>query len=66
MQHKYLVQRKKDAVIVAILKSRKTGKYSFVNLTKGHICECEFDNVKDAIDDMAADKNVLWWRTIND
>jgi len=63
---KYLVQRKKDAVIVAILISRKTGKYSFVNLSKGHICECEFDSVDEAIKDMNADDNVLWWRKFND
>ena len=63
---KYLVKRKNDSVVVAILKSRRTGLYSFVNLTKGHICECEFANIEDAIKDMKSDRNVISYEVLND
>lgn len=63
---KYLVKRKNDNVIVAILRSRKTGLYSFVNLTKGHICECEFSSIQDALDDMTFDENVLSWEVCDE
>jgi hypothetical protein len=33
---------------IAILKHKDSGKYSFVNLTKGHICPCLFDTYEDA------------------
>lgn len=38
--------------MVAIIPHKNNGKYSFVNLTKNHICPCEFNNVDDAIADM--------------
>lgn len=31
--------------------------YSFVNLTKGHICTCRFASIKDAIKDMEEKKD---------
>jgi len=49
---KFLVVRPQDIIEVAILPRIKDGKYSFVNLTKGHICECKFDNIEEAIGDM--------------
>ena len=54
---RYIV-RKKDkfdntyTVEVTILKHKISGKYSFVNLTKGHICQCEFDSIEDAKNDL--------------
>lgn len=50
--NKYLVKRPKDTVIVAILPSQIDGKYSFVNLTTGHICKCKFDSEEEALKDM--------------
>ena len=38
--------------VVTILKDKETGKYHFVNLTKEHICPCEFDEVEYAIFDL--------------
>lgn len=64
---KYLVERKNDNVVVAILKNKNDNTYSFVNLTKGHICPCRFESVEKALEDL--DKqveigNVLWYEKI--
>lgn len=32
------------------------GTYSFVNLTKGHICTCKFHTVEEAVKDMQTKK----------
>lgn len=53
----YLVQRKNGNVIVSIMRNKSDGTYSFVNLTKNHICPCRFDSVEDAVKDM--DKKIL-------
>ena len=37
---------------VLLLKVKNTNKYRYVNLTKGHICVCEFDSVELAEEDM--------------
>jgi hypothetical protein len=39
---------KKKYYYLTILKHKDSGKYSFVNLTKGHICPCLFDTDYDA------------------
>lgn len=50
---RYLVERPdKDNVEVVILPNKFDGMYSFVNLTKGHICSCKFKSEKEALDDM--------------
>jgi len=36
--------------------SRHDNKYHFVNITKDHICECGFDTVEHAIQDMEIKK----------
>ena len=46
------VVRPKDTVIVAIMPYKDTKLYSFVNLTKFHICSCKFKTVEDAINDL--------------
>ena len=53
----YQVIRPKDTVDEALIKHKIDGKLSYVNLTKGHICPCKFDSVKDALADM--DKQIL-------
>ena len=32
--------------------NKNTNKYSFVNITKGHICSCVFNSIDEAIEDM--------------
>lgn len=49
---KFKVIREKDEVIVVIAKYKDTDKYSFVNLTKGHICKCVFNSIDEAISDL--------------
>lgn len=46
------VIRPKDTVIVKIMKFKEEEKYSFVNMTKGHICPCKFDSVEEAFADL--------------
>lgn len=52
----YRVKKVSSTSIVSILPRRKDGKFSFVNLTKGHICSCKFDTIEDALRDMADQK----------
>ena len=37
---------------VLLIPIKGTSKYHFVNITKGHICTCEFDNIEDAEKDI--------------
>ena len=52
MNNIYLVTRQKDNVLVSIMRNKLNGTYSFVNLTKGHICTCKFNTVEEAVKDM--------------
>lgn len=52
MNNIYLVMREKDNVVVSIMLNKSDHTYSFVNLTKGHICTCKFATFEDAIKDM--------------
>jgi hypothetical protein len=52
MNNVYLVTRHKDNVLVSIMRNKLDGTYSFVNLTKGHICTCKFNTVEEAVKDM--------------
>ena len=38
--------------VVVIFKNKSDGTYSFVNLTKEHICSCKFKTIEEAIYDM--------------
>ena len=38
--------------VCTIMQHKLTKKYSFVNITKGHICTCEFDTQEKAIEDL--------------
>lgn len=57
MNNIYLVQRKSGNVIVSIMRNKFDSTYSFVNLTKNHICQCRFDSIEDAVKDM--DEKIL-------
>ena len=37
---------------VAILRDKSSGKYRYVNLTKGHICKCSFNTREEALLDL--------------
>lgn len=52
----FQVVRPKDSVKVLLLKHKAEGGYSFVNLTKGHICPCRFHTEEDAIQDLESYK----------
>jgi len=49
---KYLVTRPKDTVEVLLMQNKNDKTYSYINLTKGHICPCRFFSIADAIKDM--------------
>lgn len=52
----FKVIRPKDTVYVALYRHKDTNEYSFVNLTKGHICPCKFSSIEEAIADMEKQK----------
>ncbi len=52
----FKVIRPKDIVYVALYRHKDTNKYSFVNLTKGHICPCKFNSIEEAIADIESQK----------
>ena len=56
MNNVYLVARQKDNVLVSIMRNKLDNTYSFVNLTKGHICTCKFNTVEEAVKDMHVKK----------
>lgn len=49
---KYIVTKLSGTVEVLLLKNKGETTWTFVNLTKGHICECRFDSVHDAVKDL--------------
>ena len=55
--NKIIIVRPKDIVTVLLLKHKNTNEYSFVNLTKGHICPCRFKSINEAIKDLEERKN---------
>jgi hypothetical protein len=49
----FVVERSDGSqAVVILLKHKEKTKYSFINLTKGHICPCEFDSIEEAMLDM--------------
>ena len=48
----YLVERPNGNVVVAILRNKSDNTYSYVNLTKGHICPCRVVSEEEALHDM--------------
>lgn len=51
---KYKVIRPNDIVYVLLLRHKVTNKYSFVNLTKEHICPCQFNTVEEALNALSS------------
>ncbi len=63
-----LVIRKDTNVRVSIFKNKIDGTYSFINLTKLHVCTCKFNTVADALIDLEQqvwnDSKVVSWSFI--
>lgn len=57
---KYRVTRIADEVEVLLLPHKDGGGWSYVNLTKGHICPCRFRSVEEALEDMHKQRNVVY------
>lgn len=55
----YNVVREDGEVDVMLMPHKASGKLSFVNLTSGHICLCEFDTVEEALEDMRNNPKVI-------
>ena len=49
---KFLVTRPDDTVLVYLMKNEFDNTYSFVNITRWHICPCRFQSIRDAVADM--------------
>lgn len=49
---RFIVHKENEDLDVLLLRHKNTNKYSYVNLTKGHICSCIFDSIEEAIQDM--------------
>ena len=49
---KFIVHKETEDLDALLLLHKGTDKYSFVNLTKGHICKCVFDSVDEAMKDI--------------
>ncbi|MCB6366627.1 DUF551 domain-containing protein [Intestinibacillus massiliensis] len=56
------VKRVKDEVDVVLLPHKDGSGYSFVNLTKGHICPCVFPSVEAGLHDLEQKEDVLGWK----
>lgn len=50
--NKFRIYKPSGTVGVILIKHKGTQEYSFVNLTKGHICPCRFKTFEEAIADI--------------
>ena len=48
----YKIVRPYDEVIVSIFRNKNDNTYSFINLTKGHICPRRFLTINEALMDL--------------
>lgn len=55
------VYRKDGIVYVIVAFDKSTEKYRFVNLTKNHICKCQFNTIDDAMKDISKREEVFSW-----
>ncbi len=46
------MHKENEDLSVFLLRHKNTDKWSFVNMTKGHICSCVFDSIESAIKDI--------------
>lgn len=62
---KIKVRRIQNTVDVLILPHKEKDAYSFINLTTGHICPCEFKTLRDAIEDLDKHDNIISWEIMD-
>lgn len=55
---RFVITRTDDVVEVLLLPHKDGKGFSYVNLTKGHICPCIFETEEDAINDMRLKSNI--------
>lgn len=61
------IVRPNDEIDVLLMRNKEDSTFSFVNLTKGHICPCKFNTIDEAFIDLENYKKegkVLSW-TVN-
>jgi hypothetical protein len=51
------VYKTTGTIDVLLLPHKNTFTYSFINLTKGHICSCVFNSIDEALQDLENRKN---------
>ena len=49
---RFKVQKSDEIIDVLLLRHKGTETWSYVNLTKGHICPCVFSSIREALADM--------------
>ena len=59
-----ILYKNKKVNIVAIMPHKESGLFSFVNMTKGHICPCKFESVEAALEDLKNYDNIEFWEEI--
>lgn len=54
-----------DGIIeVMLLRNKNDNTYSYINLTKGHICPCRFNTIDEALDDLKTYPKVISYEEI--
>ncbi|AND75348.1 hypothetical protein FDH01_gp274 [Acinetobacter phage vB_AbaM_ME3] len=56
------ITRTDGIVEVMILRNKNDNTYSYINLTKGHICPCRFNTIDEALDDLKTYPKVVSWQ----
>jgi len=56
------ITRTDGIVEVMILRNKNDNTYSYINLTKGHICPCRFNTIDEALDDLKTYPKVISWQ----
>ena len=46
------IKQPKNTAICMLIPSKDNSYYSFVNISKGHICKCKFKTYEDGIEDL--------------
>lgn len=52
----YFVQRANDSVIVTVMRNKNDNTFSFVNLSKEHVCPCRFSTEEEAWEDLERER----------
>lgn len=59
-----ILYKNKNISLVTILPNKGTELYSYVNLTKGHICPCKFNSIEEALEDLKNYDEIEMWEEI--